>query len=139
MKIHHIGYLVPSIEISVAQFQKIGYKIISPCIFDEGRKIFIQFLQNTETYPQNNGGVLELVMPAGDCTLFPPRLLKLGTMPYHICYECQEIEKTISELCDTGFILIRELSPAPAIENRRVAFLYGEGVGQIELLEGENF
>ena len=56
MKIHHIGYLVPSIEISVAQFQKIGYKIISPCIFDEGRKIFIQFLQNTETYSTARGG-----------------------------------------------------------------------------------
>lgn len=56
MNIHHIGYLVPSIENSVSQFQKIGYKIISPCIFDEGRKIFIQFLQNTETYPNKKRG-----------------------------------------------------------------------------------
>lgn len=135
MNIHHIGYLVPSIEISAAQFQKIGYKIISPRVFDEERKIFIQFLQNGDAYAKSRGGVVELVMPAGDCTLFPPRLKKLGTMPYHICYECHEVEKKILELCDAGFILIRELSPAPAIENRRVAFLYGDGVGQIELLE----
>ena len=55
MKIHHIGYLVPSIEISAAQFQKIGYKIISPRVFDEERKIFIQFLQNSDAYAKSRG------------------------------------------------------------------------------------
>ena len=79
-----------------------------------------------------------MVEPAEGCTLFPPRLKKLGTMPYHICYECYDAEEKVLELRDAGFIFIRDFSPAPAIDNRRVAFMYSEGVGQIELLEEEN-
>ena len=137
MKIHHVGYLVTSIENSCLQFQHLGYEIISPIVFDEERKVFIQFLKNKN----NSGGkefLVELVEPAEDCTLFPPRLKKLGTMPYHICYECDNAEEKVLELRDAGFILIRDFSPAPAIDNRRVAFMYSEGVGQIELLEEEN-
>lgn len=135
MKIHHVGYLVASIEKSSAQFQALGFHVESPRVFDERRKIFIQFLKNE--YNLNGGGYdrIELIEPADGCTLFPPRLKKLGTMPYHICYECGNSAETVSKLSDAGFVLIRDFQPAPAINNRRVAFMYSEGVGQIELLE----
>lgn len=47
MKVHHIGYLVKDIEGASQDFQKFGWEVLTPCIFDESRKIFIQFLKHT--------------------------------------------------------------------------------------------
>lgn len=47
MKIHHVGYLVTSIESSCVQFKQLGYEVISPRVFDEERKVFIQFLKTS--------------------------------------------------------------------------------------------
>ena len=51
MKIHHIGYYVTNIDEARADFQKLGYAISSPCILDETRRVFIQFLES-----ENNMG-----------------------------------------------------------------------------------
>ena len=137
MKVHHIGYLVQSIEDSCRDFQKLGYQIKSDTTFDDARKIFIRFLENITSASSEGGGyVIELIEPSEGCTLFSKAMKKFGTMPYHICYECNNIDEKISELRDAGFILIREPQIAPAIQNRRVAFMYSESTGQIELLEG---
>lgn len=134
MQIHHVGYLVKNIEDSIQDFQKLGYEMSSPRFFDESRKIFIQFMRG-----KMGGGRgiidIELIMPAEGCTLFSKRLKNFAPTPYHICYECKNIEEKISTLREAGFILIREPQAAPAFENRRVAFLYSESAGQIELLE----
>lgn len=128
MKVHHIGYFVDDMEEAKKNFQKLGWKDVSPCFFDELRKIFIQFMEM-------DNKLVELISPGEGCTLFPKRLRDLGSTPYHICYECENLDVKISELTNENFMLIREPQIAPAIENRRVAFLYATGVGQIELLE----
>ena len=51
MKIHHIGYYVTDIDEAREAFQKLGYEIASPCVLDEDRKVFIQFLHS-----ENNMG-----------------------------------------------------------------------------------
>lgn len=93
----------------------------------------VKFLFSSLSIPQ--GGVVELVCPADDCELFSKRLKSLGSIPYHICYECENLEEKISELTKSDFMLIREPQVAPAIDNRRVAFLYSENIGQFELVE----
>ena len=44
MKIHHVGYFVSNIEEARKDFLKLGWKISSECVFDDSRKIFIQFM-----------------------------------------------------------------------------------------------
>ena len=140
MKIHHFGYLVNNIDDAVADFQKLGYVVSSSLIFDEKRKIFIQFLEFNPTNTIKNeivsGGTrIELITPAQGCELFSKRLRSLGSIPYHICYECQDFKEKILELQAEGFLLIREPQVAPAIENRQVVFMYSNSIGLIELLE----
>ncbi len=132
MKIHHIGYFVNDIEKAREDFKKIGYVEKSRCIFDEIRKIFIQFMRFGET---GGGTIIEMISPGEGCKLFSEKFRAQGSRPYHICYECENLEEKIRELQSENFLLIREPQPAPAIGNRRVAFMYGENVGQIELLE----
>lgn len=47
MKIHHVGYFVSDIQTAREDFEKLGWKISAPCVFDESRKIFIQFMSNS--------------------------------------------------------------------------------------------
>lgn len=129
MKIHHIGYYVENIEESQKDFEKLGWKKSSPKTFDEVRKIFIQFMNNGDDW------IIELVQPAEGCKIFSKRLKSLGNTPYHICYECNDIEEKISELEKENFMLIHAPQIAPAIDNRRVAFLYSATVGLIEIVE----
>lgn len=137
MQIHHVGYYVTDINDAVADFQKLGYAVSTPRILDEARKIFIQFMELASNENDMGGGRIELVTPAEGCTLFGKAMQRRGSTPYHICYECRNLEEKILELRKNDFILIREPQIAPAIENRRVAFLYSEAIGQIELLEVE--
>ena len=60
---------------------------------------------------------------------------KVGATPYHICYECTDMESALDEWQQKGFLLVREPSSVPALENHRVAFLYNAAIGLIELLE----
>lgn len=128
MNVHHIGYYVANLDDARKKFLQLGYVEESGCIFDEERKIHVQFLKN-------GAYRVELVAPGEGCTLFSGSIKKMGATPYHICYECADMEKAVSEQQEQGCLLVRPPNPAVAIGNRRVAFLYSDAVGMIELVE----
>ena len=127
MKIHHIGYLVHDKD-SVQEFLSLGYEIERDWVHDEIRRIEICFMKNGEI-------VIELVMPDKDCTIIGKEVRKLGNIPYHICYICEDIEKKVNELEKKGWMVTSHPAIAPAIENKKVAFLFGISTGIIELVE----
>ncbi|MBL4930560.1 VOC family protein [Clostridium paridis] len=128
MKIHHIGYLVASVEESIAEFEKLGYISVSNTIYDEAREINICFVKNMDT-------VIELVSPVGKSSVVYNLYKKMKSSPYHICYESNNLKQDINKLCSEGYTVISNLSPAVAIENRNVVFLYNNKLGLIELVE----
>jgi len=128
MKIHHIGYAVKNIEDSLNEFKKLGYKTIENKIVDNQRNVIIQFVKN-EDY------LIELVAPINEESPVTSLLKKQGNTPYHICYKTDNLEKEISDLDNNGFVVISNLLEAPAINNKRVIFLYKEEIGLIELIE----
>ena len=127
MKVHHIGYLVKNISKSIDAFSVIGFTISDNPVFDESRKAHICFMEN-------DGYRIELIAPAKDSNLYP-LLKRFGNAPYHMCYYCSDISETIKNLESQKFMLILEPAPAPAIEDRNVAFMINNGTGIIELLE----
>ena len=58
-----------------------------------------------------------------------------GEGPYHICYETNNLDDKIAELKSKGWIVVHEPATAVAIQGRRVAFLFKNGMGLIEILE----
>ena len=65
-----------------------------------------------------------------------PLLKQYNHAPYHICYQCDNLEETIHELKAEKFMLFKEPAPAPVIgEHARVAFLMNARAGMIELVE----
>lgn len=129
MKVHHVGYLVKNIEKSICAFEELGYSAFAPVFFDEIRKADFIFMKNEE------GFCVELISPNADSSIFP-LLKQYKNTPYHICYECDNLEKEIEKLSTKKYLPFLEPAPAPAIhENARVAFLINANAGIIELLE----
>lgn len=127
MKVHHVGYAVKCIEESLPYFSALGYETCSEVFNDNIRNVKILFLQN-------GSEKIELVAPNGESTPVDEPLRKTGAAPYHICYEVENLEEVIKAL-GRKWLLIKKPEIAPAIENRRVAFLYQNKLGLIELVE----
>ena len=128
MDVHHIGYAVRSIEKSRPFFQTMGYTSISDVTEDSIRNIKIQFIKNGEY-------VIELVEPIIKGSPVDGILRKNGEGPYHICYVVDDIEAEVDKLLKNKFKIFQDYEIAPAIDNKKVIFLYNIRVGIIELVE----
>jgi len=62
-------------------------------------------------------------------------LRKNGATLYHICYEVENIEKSVVELKTKHFVIVANPTQAVAFNMRKVCFLYNSSIGLIEILE----
>ena len=129
MTVHHIGYLVKSIDrASVKFFGELGYRNEGTTVYDEFRKINILFMVNGDYR-------IELIESAADDSMTGGLIKKLGVGPYHICYQVDSIEEAKVELEKQRYVMTAAPEAAPALDGRRVAFFYHRDIGLIELLE----
>ena len=133
LKIHHVGYLVKNIAKSAALFEHVGYIVENTdmgggIIYDKFRNVDICFMIK-------DGYRIELVSPKDSSSVVWELRKKIGNSPYHICYEVDDLKSAINELVEKNFLIFNEPQKAPAINERRVAFLVHAQMGMIELLE----
>lgn len=128
MNIHHIGYAVKQIKESVNDFIQLGFIPVGEIVVDKNRNIEILFLKN-ENY------CVELVAPMNQRSPVSEILRKSGSTPYHFCYQTTDLADQIQVLKKIGYIVIAEPLEAPAIDNKKVAFLYKINSGLLELVE----
>lgn len=128
LKVHHIGYAVPSIERSLSEFEALGWTVCSGVTEDASRKVRIQFICLGDE-------VIELVAPLTEDSPIRKTLQKGNGTPYHICYEVDSLENAEAELKARRFIVFKKPAPAPAIEMRRVEWFYSKNGGILELVE----
>ncbi|MBV7440774.1 VOC family protein [Weeksellaceae bacterium TAE3-ERU29] len=130
MKLHHYGFATNSIDKSLKEFQNIGYKAVSDKIIDTIQGVELQFIDNGSDH------LIELVAPLDKKDSPVTKILqKSGCSLYHICYEVEDIEKSIEFLKSKRYILVLKPTPAVAFDNRRISFLYNTHLGLIEILE----
>ena len=127
---HHTGVATKDIEITSAFYKNIGYSQ-SQIVIDEIQNVRICFLS------KKNSPLVELVEPINDRSPVNEILKKNGNIPYHFCYEVDDIREAILEMKKSGFIKIINPVHAKAFNNRLICFLYNKDVGLIELLEKE--
>lgn len=128
MKIHHIGYLVKSIEKSKSLFLSLGYDLEQDTVYDEFRKVDICFLIK-------DGYRIELVSPKDSSSVVGELRKKIGNSPYHICYEVESLEDAVAALAEKRFVVWDEPHEAPAFNGKKVVFLVNGQIGMIELVE----
>ena len=127
MRVHHIGYAVRDIDSALECFNKLGF-VCESQIIDGSRRVRIAFVRNGET-------LVELVAPEGPNTPIDETLNKNGPAPYHICYAADNIDEQCKKLKKEGWTVLIKKTPAPAIGDASVAFLFHKQAGIIEIVE----
>lgn len=127
MQPHHVGYLVRDMETAVAEFERLGYSVVSAPTYDGYRDIDICFLEN-------HGLRVELVMPASERSVVYGLLKKRGPGPYHICYEVDDLPSEAELLRQRGYVPMGESLPAPALRDVPAAFFFHLEMGIVELI-----
>ena len=131
-RLHHIGIAVSDMEKSLEKFKTGGYRRQSEITDDITRKVRLAFVRK-----ESGGIILELVAPFG---IDSPVTGILGgskqvATPYHLCYEVENIRRTVRQLRRQSYCLVEDIAPAAAFEGRHVAFLVSREAGLVELLE----
>ena len=54
---------------------------------------------------------------------------------YHVCYEINDIERTVEKLRGQGFLLRHKPVAAAAFHGRKIVWMYNRYIGLVELLE----
>ena len=125
--VDHIGYAVKDMKSAREQFSALGYEFGEEKP-DEHRKVRLSMGQM--------GGVkVELLAPLNnEKSPVDGYLSKLGSTPYHICYEVCEIDGAVSELQDKGFTILGVPAYSVPLEGT-VCFLYSPEIGLIEIID----
>ena len=127
MKINHIGYAVKDMDAAIQIFQKMGYEVVKKGI-DEIRHVEVAVAE------MGGGGKVELLSPMNnEKSPVDNYLSKIGSTPYHICYEVDDMERCVQELQDIGFTLIGRPDVSLPLEGT-VCFMYSEIIGLCELI-----
>ncbi|MCI1785955.1 MAG: VOC family protein [Bacteroidales bacterium] len=127
-KFHHIGIAVFDIDSTAKYYISAGYSKTNT-VYDPVQNVYISFLTK-DGMPK-----IELLAPKDETSPVNKILKKNGVMPYHFCYEVDEINQAIADLKKLHFVLINMPVRALAIENKKICFLFNKDVGLIELLE----
>lgn len=133
MKVHHIGYLVKDIQEAEKEFKKLHAQMLMTATYDLDRQAYMSFMDV-------DGYVVELVCPDRASNLYP-LLKKYKNSPYHMCYEVENLQESISEMEAEGFVCFKQPEDAKMIDilqntlGCKVAFLMSSSIGMVELLQ----
>ena len=130
-RLHHIGFVVPSLADGHAVFSALGFDVSSPSFTDPIQRVTVQFIQMA-------GGVsIELISPAADDSPVSQFLSKRGMGLHHLCYEVPDLEAACEYLRNQRSMMTCAPVPAVAFGGRRISFHYWHKQ-IVELLEAES-
>ena len=127
MKFHHIGIATENIEVTAKLLSYFGYSI-GETMKDPLQNVWVKFLSHP-TEP-----TLELIGRSDDHSPIDKIVAQNGTSIYHICYETRNLEQTIVELREQGYLPIGKKKKS-LIDGQNVIFLYHKDNFMLELLE----
>jgi methylmalonyl-CoA/ethylmalonyl-CoA epimerase len=125
-KLHHIGFVVSSIQESAEGFiESLGASWDGKIIFDPVQKVHVSFFQGRNTADP----LIELVEP-GEPKSPISTFLERGGGLHHLCYEVEDLDAHLTFCKSVGTIIIRPPVQAVAFGGKRIAW----GVSKKRLL-----
>ena len=133
MHFEHIGVAVSNIKESLSVFNNLFE------LKKEVSEIYEDIFQNIKISFFCFAGVkIELIESLDSSKKSPvDNIIEKNMSYYHLCFRTGCIEDEISQLVEKGAIVVTEPIPSLAFSNRRIAFLYVNHLGLIELVEKE--
>ena len=117
-KLHHIGFVVCSIQESAESFARaLGARWDGKIILDPLQKVRVSFFEGRNA----TDPLIELVEPA-DPQSPVSRFLEGGGGLHHLCYEVEDLDSHLTFSRSVGTLIIRPPVPAVAFGGRRIAW-----------------
>lgn len=130
MRIDHVGCVVSDIAAAANILIEVhGYAAESELIEVPSQKIQCQYVCHPE------GLRIQLIKPT-DPRSPVANALKRGGGLHHICYECQDLIRTIECSKKSGAVLVADPFPGEGVGGRMAAFIMDPHLGLIEYVEG---
>jgi methylmalonyl-CoA/ethylmalonyl-CoA epimerase len=131
LKLHHIGFVVNSIQESGEAFARsLGASWDGNIVFDPIQKVRVTFFQGHSSMDP----LIELVEPGGPESPVS-RFLSQGGGLHHLCYEVGDMESHLKFCKSVGTVVIRPPVPAVAFGGRRIAWAVTKRRLLVEFLE----
>jgi methylmalonyl-CoA/ethylmalonyl-CoA epimerase len=131
--LHHIGYVVDSIEDRIAGMAaSLGASVISEIFEDPIQRSRVVFLALPTSIPSLVQ--MELVQPATPDSPVA-RFIEKGGGFHHLCYEVDNLEAQLEVMKAQKAVVIRSPKPAVAFGGRRIAWVRTRDPLLIEYLE----
>lgn len=131
VKLHHIGFVVRSIEKSGESFARsLGATWDGNIVFDPLQRVRVTFVEGAHP----NDCLIELVEP-GEPESPVSEFLERGGGLHHLCYEVDDIAAHLTFCKSVGTIVIRQPVPAVAFGGRRIAWALTRKRLLVEYLE----
>ena len=92
-----VGVATNNIALTAQQYSIFGYEVLTETIFDSIQNVYIAFMEK-EGSPR-----VELVAPVNENSPILNTINKNGTIPYHFCYEVDNIVEEVKKM-----ILVQE-------------------------------
>lgn len=130
--IHHTGFVVADLGEAKASLAELGYRTASEVTYDAYQQAAIVLLRR----PDRDGSeVIELVCPSEGGSFVSRFAKKEKWSIHHLCFGVRDIDAYVKRVRPKGFLQVTPIVAAPAIDNRRVCFLYSRGLGLFEIIE----
>ena len=127
---HHVGFIVQSIESSMPGFLKSMNGTWDEKIFhDPIQQVKVAFFSTPGTDVQ-----IELVEPSGDRDPVSAFLAKGGGI-HHVCYEVEDCDAAIARMRQHKALVVKRPRPAVAFDGRRIAWMLTAEKLLIEFVE----
>ncbi|MBR0697939.1 VOC family protein [Bradyrhizobium lablabi] len=127
---HHLGLAVAAPEEAFRYLASLGY-IAGNTAFDPIQRVNLA-MRHHPLMPD-----VEVIWPGDGPSPIDKLIKRSGTMIYHLCYACPDVEQALHALSASGVEIVPVSAPAPAIlfGGQNVSFHHVSGFGLIELLE----
>jgi methylmalonyl-CoA/ethylmalonyl-CoA epimerase len=130
-RLHHVGYVVPSIEGAIAEYQaalSLGWD--GKVFHDPLQMVRVTFLPSIHT----SGATVELVEPAGRRSPVL-KFAEAGGGIHHVCYEVADLKTQLESAQQAGCVLVRVPLAAVAFGGRKIAWVKTRSGQLIEFLQ----
>jgi methylmalonyl-CoA/ethylmalonyl-CoA epimerase len=129
-RLHHIGFVVPSLDVGRTIFSNLGFDVTTPEYTDPIQRVSVQFIKPATDV------LIELIAPLDDKSPVTRFLSKGGAGLHHLCYEVPDIDAASMYLHRQGSVITCEPVGAVAFNGRRISFHYWHRQ-IVELVEAE--
>lgn len=131
LRLHHVGFVVQSIETSLPGFlRSLGATWDGEIFVDPHQKVKVTFLS---THSAN--AKVELVEPNAEDAPVVRFLKERGEALHHLCYEVDDLEGCLQVMRTRGALIAKRPKPAVAFGGRRIAWVLTAEKLLLEMLD----